>query len=68
MNKFKQWELKVQDFINGDNYRLGQAYVNALAYVDFSLYKEISYTDCDCFYRDELCESFLNEIKKRWNV
>lgn len=42
--------------------RRGQAWMNALAEVDYDLYQQISGTDADCFYNDNKIEAFKAKV------
>ena len=44
--------------------RAGQAYMNALHTVNNNLYKEITDTDADCFYNDDLIINFIHRLNK----
>ena len=47
--------------------RTGQAYINALYSVDSVLYNKISGTIYDCFYDDNLVQSFLTMLASQWS-
>jgi hypothetical protein len=65
----EEWVKLIRIFcknLRGKKYkqRAGQAYMNALHTVNNNLYKEITDTDADCFYNDELIINFIRRLNK----
>lgn len=67
--KFDEFLQKVDQMYNV-NYpylRYGQSIMNVLHEYFPEKYKEISQTDSDCFYKEEISKTTLEKLKKEWN-
>lgn len=47
---------------SSEGIRRGQAWMNALAEVDFDLYAEVTGTEADCFYNDNKIDAFKQRV------
>lgn len=58
----KEWVTltrKTIDYYHTGDLRFGQSYMNALADVNFEIYKQITATEYDCFYNDNKIIKFM---------
>ncbi len=49
-------------------FRVGQSFMNALFDIDPDSYDEITGTDSDCFYRDDLIPAFFKWLENKHGV
>ena len=63
LNSFTRKELQQYKGI----LRIGQCYMNCLACIDEKLYDEITATEYDCFYNDDLIGKFMTKVYQTWS-
>lgn len=58
------YEKNKHDYLN--SLRYGQTLMNVLHDCYKEKYKEIENTDLDCFYRDDIVEKTISQLKQNW--
>ena len=67
MDKFQDWNNKVLAMHKSNQrLRVGQIYMNALAEVDFDLWKELTGTGWDCFYNNKKANDLMVYLSNKW--
>lgn len=65
----KEWieltNLTLNFYKRHESIRMGQSYMNALHKIKPKLYEEITATDNDCFYNDDLIINFMDFLNEK---